>query len=83
MNALEAALGFAVLDLHPIEHLLNVRLESRRWFRRRRGDAIRRAISALPQRDDKDTDHIPEQPFQMNGFEVLVHVGSMPKALVP
>ena len=46
MNAFEPALGFAVLDLHPIEHLLDIRFQNRRWRRRRCGDAIR-VVSAL------------------------------------
>lgn len=44
MNALEPALGFAVLDLHPIEHLFDVRLEYRRRLCRRRRDTAQRIM---------------------------------------
>ena len=31
----------------------------------------------------KGYDHTPEQPFQMNGFKVLVYVRRIPEALIP
>ena len=68
MDALEARFGLTVLDLHPIEHFSDIRLEDGRWLGRRRHARLGALATSSPQTREE---HIPEQTLEMHRLKSL------------
>jgi len=72
VDTIEPGSRLAIPDLHPIQHLTDVTLESTRTLRRRRSNADRgnKIFDCL----ENTSFHLPEQTLQENGLDFFVIV---------